>query len=707
MKQIVQRINPKYGVKLMDVPAPKNKDGNVLIRTTRSLVSKGTESTIVQFGKASMLEKIKQRPEKIKQLINNLKSQGFIKTIDNANDSLNQLISLGYCNCGVVIESNVVGINVGDRVVSNGPHAEIVRVPANLVAKIPDNVSDDTAVFTVISSIGLQGMRLLNPTYGENIAVFGLGLVGLITIQLLQANGANVYGVDLDESKCNIAEKLGVKTFNPKDDNIYAKIKSMTDDVGVDGVIITAASDSNDIISESAKLCRKNGRIILVGVVGLDINRDDFYDKELTFQVSCSYGPGRYDSKYEEDGIDYPLPYVRWTEKRNFEAILRTMGMGKLKTELLVTEKIELKNYSEIYDNIDNRESIASIIEYPAKNKIIDNDSVLELHNKKFSKSTPIIGIIGSGNFTKSVIVPTLVDLDGKIKCIGSTNGLTSSYLANKYKMSYCTTDTEEIINDIDVDTIIVTTRHDTHAKYALKALEAGKNLFVEKPLALNYDELENIFNKYQKSNSASITVGYNRRFSSHARLIKKNINHDNLPINITITMNAGYVPSENWVNQKNIGGGRIIGEACHMIDLCIFFTNSEVKEVCMNSMDTDKENGVNDGSLLLKFRNGSNATINYFTNGSDTYSKERVEVYDNNNVFIIDNFNITKAYGTNRFKNFKKLNDKGHKRQFSEYLNALKNGLRGVIPANQLYNCSKTAIAATESLIKNKWIKV
>ena len=708
MKQIIQRLNPKLGIKLMDLPAPKNKKGNVLIKTTKTLVSKGTESTIVEFGNASFYEKVKQRPEKIKQLIKSLKSNGLIKTFDNVKNSIDQYIALGYCNCGIVVESDVVGINVGDRVVSNGPHAEVVRVPANLVVKIPDTVSDDYAVFTVIGSIGLQGIRLFNPTYGENVIVFGLGLVGLITIQLLKANGTNVIGIDIDEKKCKIADDLGIKTLNPKIDDIESKIINQTKGVGVDGVIITAASKSDEIIAKSARLCRKRGRIVLIGVIGLNINREDFYEKELTFQVSCSYGPGRYDTKYEEEGIDYPLPYVRWTEKRNFETILESIEKGSLKIDSLITEKIMLEDYRKIYDNIDSSNSIASIIDY-SNDEISRNskNTIITLKTKSYTKNKPVVGIIGAGNFTKSVIIPTLIKLGCQIKCIASSTGVSSSYLAKKYDLSYSTTDYKNIIEDEDVNTIMITTRHDTHSKFAKEVLKANKNLFVEKPLALDNQELNNIIDIYNKSKSSSFLVGFNRRFSSHAESIKKYINDNDSPINISITINAGYVPNDNWITQRNIGGGRIIGEACHLIDLCIFFTNSEVDRVCMNSIGSSGTAGINDGSIILRFNNGSNAIINYFTNGSSLYSKERIEVYDNNRTFIIDDFNVTKAYGVKGFKSVKNINDKGHKNQFSLYLSSISNGSKNIISTKHIYNCSRTAIAATKSLMEKSWIKV
>ena len=705
MKQIIQKLNSKIGVELVDFPAPLNKKGHVLIKTTRTLVSKGTEKMLVKFGNANYIQKVRQKPDRVKVLLSRLTSDGIIKTINTVRNSMEQYIALGYCNCGIVIESDVSGIKKGDRVISNGPHAEIVRVPANLVAKIPNEVSDDEAVFTVIGSIGLQGMRLCNPTYGETIVVFGLGLVGLITVQLLKANGVNVFGIDIDDNKCKIANSIGIRTLNPEIEDIEEIIHESTGGNGADGVIITAASKSNEIISKSAEVCRKKGRIILVGVVGLDINRDQFYDKELVFQVSCSYGPGRYDKAYEEDGNDYPLPFVRWTEKRNFETILNSMKIGNLKISKLITEKVELLKYKNIYNHIDSNKSIASLIVYPDKDVNELKNTVLKINSNTYQSGVPVIGIIGSGNFTKSVVIPHLESTGASIKCIASSQGMSSTLLAKKHYLEYCTTDYNKILKDKDVDTVIITTRHDTHAKFVIDSLNHKKNVFVEKPLAINKLELENIKIALDKIENPSLMVGFNRRFSAHAKAIKKQIKNTTEPINIIANMNAGFVPSDNWVNQEDKGGGRIIGEACHLIDLAIFFTNSLVSEVCMNSIDNKNIQGINDGSILLKFKNGSNAVINYFTNGSSDYSKERVEVYLNKKTYIIDNYKSTYGCGDKYFKSIKNKYDKGHKTQFFNYIKSIKIGSPNLIETSQIFNSAEAAISAIKSLKENSWV--
>ena len=408
MKQIIQDLK-KGDTILEEVPVPRVKAGAVLIKTTRSLVSLGTERMLLDFGKANLLQNAKQQPDKVKMVLEKMKSDGLRPTLEAIFNKLGQPLPLGYCNVGEVIAvgKGVIEFSIGDRVASNGNHAEYVCVPKNLVAKIPDNVSDEAATFTVIGSIGLQGIRLLNPTFGETIVVVGLGLIGLVTAELLLANGCNVIGFDYDEEKVKIAKDKGVLAFNPSKDLDQVKfIQSYTNGIGVDGVIITASNKSNEIISQSAKMCRKRGRVILIGVVGLNISRADFYEKEISFQVSCSYGPGRYDNEYEQNGKDYPIGFVRWTEKRNFEAILNAIEKGVLDVLPLITDRLKLSEYHKIYNDMGNSKSIAVVIEYPG-NKV--KQSTIEINQKSFEGKKAVIGIIGAGNFTSSTLLPKLL----------------------------------------------------------------------------------------------------------------------------------------------------------------------------------------------------------------------------------------------------------------------------------------------------------
>lgn len=706
MKQIIQDLSSGDTI-LEDIPAPLVKPGHVLIQTTRSLVSLGTERMLVEFGKSNLFQKAKQQPDKVKEVLNKIKTDGLKPTINSVFNKLGQPIPLGYCNVGIVIAvgKGVQEFSIGDRVSSNGPHAEIVCVPKNLVVKIPFNVTDDEATFTVIGSIGLQGIRLVNPTFGETIVVVGLGLIGLITAQLLKANGCHVIGFDFDTKKVNIAKTFGIDAINPSDGiDQVAYVLNATNSIGADSVIITASNKSNDIISQSAKMSRKRGRIILVGVIGLDISRSDFYEKELTFQVSCSYGPGRYDDNYEQKGEDYPLPFVRWTEKRNFETILNAISNKTIELEPLITEKIALTEYQKIYGNMSQNNSIASLLIYPEQQ--VNLNRSIELSTNKIKSANGIVGIIGAGNFTSAMILPCLKKTPANLKFISSSSGLSGTTLAKKYKISNSTTDNSLIFDDKDVDLVMITTRHNSHANLVIESLKSGKNVFVEKPLALNQDELDKIIEAYSLSGK-TLTVGFNRRFAPLAIQMKKVLGSVNSPMNIIATMNAGFIPSKVWVHDMEIGGGRIIGEACHFIDLITYLSGSKVKAVCMNSMGIQANENTDNASILLKYENGTSAVINYFSNGSKAYSKERIEIYHQEKTLVMDNWRKLHGFGFSSFNSSSSGQDKGHQNQFDLLLSSIQNGGDQIISFDEIVNTTKASFAAIESLKNGAWVNV
>ena len=704
MKQIIQDLK-KGNTILEEVPTPLVKKGHVLIKTHRSLVSLGTEKMLVEFGKSSLISKARQQPERVREVLQKIKAEGLIPTLEAVFNKLEQPLPLGYCNVGVVVEvgEGVQGIKIGDRVASNGPHAEIVCVPQNLVAIIPQEVSDDEAAFTVIGSIGLQGIRLCNPTLGETIVVVGLGLIGLITAELLVANGCRVIGIDLDDRKLALAQTKGILTLNPRQDKVEESVLQLTSGMGSDGVIITASAKGDEIITQGARMSRKRGRIILVGVIGLNLSRADFYEKELSFQVSCSYGPGRYDENYEGRGIDYPLAFVRWTEKRNFETILETIRAGKLDVVSLITEKVPFYEYNRIYDNISGSGAIASLLEYP---ETVSRASKVEVHTASFSGDGAAIGIIGAGNFTKMSMLPALEKANAQLVYIASSSGVSGTALAKKHKIAISTTDYKDILRDQNVNAVMITTRHNMHARQVIESLEAGKHVFVEKPLAINLAELNQIMAAYQEQ-TKSLTVGFNRRFSPHADAIKKALGNDPGPMNIVATMNAGFIPESVWIHDMQVGGGRIIGEACHLIDLISFFAASRVKEVCMTAMGQQPGVATDNATLLLKYDNGTNATVHYFANGSKAYAKERVEIYSQNRTLILNNFIETTAFGVKGFKRLKTRLDKGHKEQFNRFVQHLQSGGEALIPFESILNTSEAAIAAVESLKEGRWIQI
>lgn len=710
MKQIIQSFKTGDTI-LEELPAPIVKRGAVLIQTTRTLVSLGTERMLVEFGKSNLISKARQQPDKVKQVLDKIKTEGLIPTLEAVFNKLEQPLPLGYCNVGTVVAigEGVSEFKIGDRVASNGQHAEFVCIPKNLVVSIPNEVSDEEATFTVIGSIGLQGIRLLNPTLGETIVVTGLGLIGLISAQLLIANGCRVIGIDLDEDKLKLASQWGVIPFNPKNGDAVKFVEQETKGIGADGVIITASAKTDEIISQAARMSRKRGRIILVGVIGLNLSRAEFYEKELSFQVSCSYGPGRYDEEYEQRGTDYPLPFVRWTEKRNFEAILLAISSGKLKVKDMISQIVELEDFQKIYGNIGSSRSIASIIKYTVQNELRKQYSTtLELDNRSFEGNKGVIGVIGAGNFTKMTMLPALNGSGSINKYIASAGGVSGTALAKKHGFSHSTTDSEEIFRDADVDLVLITTRHNQHASQVIAALKAGKHVFVEKPLALNNAELDEIIESYKLESTKkkpTITVGFNRRFSPHSIAIKKAIG--NGPMNIIATMNAGAIPLNVWVHDLKIGGGRIVGEACHFMDLCNYLTGSSVISVCMNSLGSHPQENTDNASILLKFADGSNAVINYFSNGSKAYSKERLEIYSQERTIVMDNFRKTEAFGFRGFSGLKTKLDKGHQNQFYQLIKRVKEGGEPLISFDSLINTTRASFAAITSLKENRWVNV
>ena len=722
MKQIIQDLKDGKTI-LEDVPVPQIKSGHILVKTLRTLVSVGTERMLVDFGKANFIDKARQQPDKVMQVLDKVKTDGIRPTYESVMNKLGQPLPLGYCNVGDVIAvgKGVTEFRIGDRVASNGPHAEYVLVPVNLAAKVPDGVSDEEAAFTVIGSIALQGIRLLNPLFGETVVVIGLGLIGLITAELLQANGFRVIAFDMDVEKVRLAQEKGVTAINiGSGSDPVAVVQELTSQIGCDGVIITASNSSDEIMHQAAEMSRKRGRIILVGVVGLKLRRDDLYKKELSFQVSCSYGPGRYDEAYEQRGQDYPLAYVRWTEKRNFEAVLQAIAKGQLDVKSLITERVKLADYLQIYGDMRKSGSIASILEYDTHKA---PDSVVTFPNAKVSAGKGVLGIIGAGNFTASTILPQLAKTPAKLQAIASSGGLSATTLARKFSITKATTDYQTILNDKDIDTVLITTRHNNHASLVIESLKANKHVFVEKPLALNPEELDEIITLYSSlstqhselsfsalstQNSALfVMVGFNRRFAPLALKMKELLGDGQTPVNIVATMNAGFIPADFWVHDPEVGGGRIIGEACHFIDLCSYLAGSRVTAVCMNAMGTNPDEMTDNATIILKYENGSNAVINYFSNGSKAYAKERIEVFSQQRVLVMDNWRKLSGYGFKNFKAMSSAQDKGHANQFKLLVEKIQKGGEPLIPFRELVNTTRASFGAIDSLQKGAWVEI
>ncbi|MFQ3576576.1 MAG: bi-domain-containing oxidoreductase [Cytophagales bacterium] len=706
MKQIVQNL--KNGETLLEeVPVPEVKTGHLLIQTSKSLVSLGTEKMLVEFGKSNLIAKAKQQPEKVKQVLDKIKTEGLMPTLDAVFRKLEEPLPLGYCNVGIVLETGegVDDFKPGDRVVSNGAHAQVVCVPKNLCAKVPDSVSDEEAVFTVIASIGLQGIRLANPTIGETVVVSGLGLIGLLTSQLLLANGCRVIGYDFDSQKVALAQSFGVLAFNLNEGVDPVKnALFLTQQIGVDAVLITASAPGNALVSQAAQMSRKRGRIILVGVTGLELNRSEFYEKELLFQVSCSYGPGRYDENYEKRGIDYPMPFVRWTEKRNFETILQLLQHKKINVVPLITEQVNLQDYLSIYGEMGKKGSIASLLTYPEKVEIVKS---VTISNSFFSPNKKGLAIIGAGNFTKMTLMPILKSIGLSPEAIVSDSGVSGTFLAKKYGIAQSSTSFDEILSKSEIGSVIITTRHNLHAPMVLKSLKAQKHVFVEKPLALTETALNEIESSLKENPNLSVVVGFNRRFSPYVLKAKSLIGNSENPLSMNMTFNAGFIPENSWVHHPEIGGGRILGEACHYVDLFVFMTNSQVVSISAQAMGNLVKAGSDSASIILKAANGSIATINYFSNGNKSYPKERIEVYSQGKTLVIDNFRKLETYGFKAFSSMKGKLDKGHANQFKAYKAFLENGGPPPTSWNEVHNVSLSSLKMVEAMLSGETIKL
>ena len=705
MKQVLQNL--KTGeLEVAKVPVPVVQPGYLLIQTRCSLISSGTERMLVSFAKSSLISKARQQPDKVKQIIDKIKTDGLLPTVHSVFARLDEPLPLGYCNCGTVIEvgAGIEGFKVGDRVASNGPHAEIVCVPKNLCARVPDNVSDEQAAFTVLASIGLQGLRLIKPTFGETIVVFGLGLIGLMCVQLLKSYGCKVIGIDINKSKLELARKFGAETIDvPAGADPVKSAKAYTDNKGVDGVLITASAKEDSIVHQAAQMCRKRGRIVLVGVVDLSLDRADFYEKELTFQVSCSYGPGRYDSNYEDKGQDYPYGFVRWTEQRNFEAILDTFSAGRLDVSDLISERIPQSEAAKAYKMLlDDTSKKAFILTYPAGEAKMEATVVSPVEFvKPASVPQVVVGVVGAGNFAKITLLPILKSLGARRKTVADINGVAGAHAARNFGFEQATNDHKEILNDPEINTVFITTRHDLHARMVIEALEAGKHVHVEKPLCLNRKELSKIKEAYLKAQDRQLLVGFNRRFSPHAQKIRSLVASRTAPICMTWLINAGYIPADMWVQDRAIGGGRIIGEGCHWIDFMRYVAGEPIVSVSATMMGEVRGVGIRDDKMVisLELADGSVGTLQYFANGHRSYPKETFELFCEGKILHLNNFRKLRGYG---WSNFRKMNllrqDKGHKAEFRYFVERIVSGGEPLIPFEEIENVTLASFAAVKS---------
>ncbi|MCB9211863.1 MAG: bi-domain-containing oxidoreductase [Ignavibacteriales bacterium] len=706
MKQFIQSY--KTGkMEVVEVPMPSCGSNGILVQTTASLISAGTEKMLIDIAKKSLVGKAKARPDLVKQVLNKMKKEGVKTTLEKVFNKLESPIPLGYSCSGNVLMTgrNITGTQAGDRVACAGAgyanHAEVNYIPKNLFAKIPDNVTDEDAAYTTVGSIALQGVRQLNPMLGERFAVIGSGLIGLITVQLLKANGCDVLAVDIDPDKLKLAKKCGADEICDGK-NLYELAFSFSKGYGVDGVIITASSNSKQIIVDAGEICRSKGRVIMVGLTPIDIPRDIYYKKELDFRMSMSYGPGRYDPQYENEGIDYPIAYVRWTEQRNMEAFLGLLAQKRLNMSVLTTHSYKFDDILIAYKLVSGESKepfLGIILNYDIRKQ---HSAVVELYKKVVPINSSItIGLIGAGNFAQSVTIPQLIKNDCKLHTLVNSSSVKSISMGRKFNFKSITSDAQPVFTNPDINTVFITTPHNSHAKYIIDALSHNKNVFVEKPLAINEAQLVEVTEAYRTSEK-HLMIGFNRRFSSHAEKIKIAFKNVSDPLTMNYIVNAGTIPVEHWIQNPDIGGGRIIGEVCHFIDFLQFICGSMPTNVFAFTIGSDNNQFNNNDSIqiVLKFANGSIGNISYNALGDNSLPKEYFEVSGGQKTAKLYDFWRSEITANGRTQKYKtKTQDKGFNKEIKQFLDAISQGSKTPIPFESIYATTQTTFRIIESL--------
>ena len=716
MKQVTQTLRTGE-IHIADVPVPTLQDSFVLVRNTASVISAGTEKTKIDMGKKNLLQKARARPDLVKQVVNKLKTEGIGKTLQTVSTRLNAPGPLGYSSAGEVVSVGglVEGIKPGDRVACGGAgyanHAELVAVPKNLVVKIPAGVSDEEAAFTTLGSIALQGVRLAEPKLGETFLVLGLGLIGQITVQLLKANGCRVLGTDLDPELVKLSESFGATGLHGTD--IVNACTELTEGHGVDGVLVCAGTSSNQPIELCGEVTREKGRVVVVGAVRMDIPRDDYFKKEISVVISRSYGPGRYDPFYEEGGHDYPLSYVRFTEQRNMQTFLELIAQKKLDLQTLITHRYGLDQAAEAYGLIEGQKRepyLGIVMNYSGKAVAAEKGEVITLKPAAVDKNTLGLSFYGAGNYATATLLPILRNENATaFSGLVTASGRTAQGVAEQFDFSFCAANYSDLLGD-ETDVVMITTRHDTHATAVAEALKAGKHVYVEKPLGLNVEELSAVHNAYKEAADRQVMVGFNRRFSPLTNAVLDHFSGVKSPLVINIRTNAGAIPKDHWIQDPKLGGGRMIGEGCHFIDLASTLADSlPVSVYAIASDKAGKSAMLNDNLVVtLTFANGSIATITYTADGSKAMEKEHVEVFGGGRSAVIHDFKQAVLYSGDLDKAHKKLQaqDKGQKDMLKKWLRGLKSGTP-CVPYETLMANSLATILAVESMTINQPVAV
>lgn len=704
MQQLLQNIRDG-GLNVREVPAPMVRDGEVLIANLASAVSAGTEKMLLDLSRKSLLGKARERPDQVRRVLEKVRNEGLRQTLQQVREKLDTPMGMGYSSAGVVLACGhgVQEFKPGDRVASNGAHADIVSVPRHLCGRIPEKVPFEEAAFAVLGAIAMQSVRLADVSLGETVFVIGLGLVGQLTVSLLAATGCRVIGTDPDAGKCELAAKMGAELA--RQNLSAAHIEDLTRGLGADAVLITASTKSNDPIDLAAAAVRKRGRVVLVGVVGLELDRRPFYFKEAEFVVSCSYGPGRYDPDYEEGGRDYPAAYVRWTEQRNIQAVLDLMGSGKLDVSPLISHRFPIERAGEAYDLIETGAEpyVGIVLEYPSPDTR-PAASTIRLRAPSVN-GKPAIGVLGAGNFARMVLLPALRDCGRlRLATLCTAGGVSASHVGNKLGFERATTDESTVFADPDLRAVVSVVRHDQHANHVLSAIRAGKDIFVEKPLCLTVEELQEIEAALADAGDAAplVMVGFNRRFSPAAQHVKRFFADVAAPLTISVRFNAGAIPADHWTQDELAGGGRVIGEACHGIDLATFLAGAPPVKVYAESVGGPNAREISDDECFITLRhaNGSISNIAYLAGGDKAFPKERVEVFGGGRVAVIDDFRsvATCALGKTRTQRLRGW-DKGHTSEVDAFARAVADGGKAPISWKDLKAVTLASILAVRSL--------
>jgi len=714
MKQLLQNVKTGKSI-IENVPVPTPREGQALVKVEASLVSAGTERMVVEFAEKSLLGKARSRPDLVKQVMDKARREGLVNTAQAAFNRLDQPMALGYSSAGTIVAlgKGMQGFRIAQKVACAGGgyavHAEYNAVPRNLLTPLPKNVDFESAAFTTLGAIALHGFRLAEPQIGENVAIIGMGLLGLLAAQIATAAGCNVLGIDVDPARITLASSLGLKAVR-RAEAVDSSV-AFTANHGFDVILICADTPSNDPVELAGVIARDRARVVATGAVGLSLPRKVYYEKEISFINSRSYGPGRYDLNYEEQGNDYPLSYVRWTEGRNFEAVVDLMAKGQLQVKPLITHRFDISEATQAYEVITGKKKekfLGVLLTYPQNVENLESSKVIRFNNSTFKPATCKLGVLGAGLFANSILLPA-IKKTGDIELIGiaSSGGLHAQHSGKKFGFQYATSDDDEIINDPNINTIAILTRHDTHADLVVKALKAGKHVFVEKPLAINSAQLSAISKQLKANNQSLLTVGFNRRFSPLAKSLSSFFFHRNEPMHVHYRVNAGAIPLNHWTQDPEVGGGRIIGEGCHFVDFITFLVGVAPISVTAHALPDRGKYREDNVSMTFTFPDGSIGILDYLANGDKSFPKERVEVFCGGQIAVLDDFVSLQTVKDGKKKEIKGAQNKGWVDEWKAFAKSIHEGGEPPIPYEQLIGVTKSTFAAVESLRKQETIKL